>query len=186
MSIMHWPSEQPANNVYRVKAPTRLSLHQPAKEVGRWGFEVSDEEDSFQWFKLGLMHPDDLGDLFDDRFGCWPIQLKVAETLQRINHVRVADLVKTYLQHLWAHILGEIVSTFGVQDEQVSELELHVVIGIPANWNRAAVARLRDAAQEAGVPGYGNRSSSLRFCTEPEAATMALVEHHHVSPDLAV
>ena len=183
LSIGLWPG--PVNTSSEAKAPTRLSLHRPAQEVGRWGFEVSDEEDSFQWFKLGLVHPDDLHDLFGGRFGR-PIQLYEAEKLQQRYDTRATELAKTYLQHLWARILEEIVSAFGVARERIAELELHVVIGIPANWNRAAVARLRDVAQAAGIPGYNNRSSSLGFCIEPEAASMALVEHHHVSPDLAV
>ncbi len=184
-SIMCWPRTQAANIEGRLKTPTRLSLPQSDQEARRWGFEVSDEEDSFQWFKLGLMHQDDLRRAFAgwlDR----PSQLLEAEDMQYRHETSATDLAKTYLRHLWERILEETVTRFGAEREKIRELELHVVIGVPANWNRAAVDRLRHVVEEARIPGYHNHSSSLRFCIEPEAASMALVGHYQLLPDLAV
>ncbi|KAK4152712.1 hypothetical protein C8A00DRAFT_34562 [Chaetomidium leptoderma] len=173
-----------------VKIPTRLALGGPGQDAGkpaRWGFQVPDDERSFRWFKLGLVHRDDVSDgdsdgLFDDLQAS--TELKEAESLRDQQRTTATKLTEEYLRNLWKHIVEQIASRLRITEDDVRASEMHVVIGIPANSKPATVSRLKCAAKAAGIPGYRHPLSSIDFCIEPEAAAVALVEHGGVSLDL--
>ena len=129
-SIDHIINSWPGKNSSSSKAPTRLALlqaSQGANESHRWGFQISGEEESFRWFKLGLAHEDELPS--DIRKAT---ELEDARSLRNEHDRRVIDLVSTFLGNLWTHTVGQITSRHNLSEEQVLQAEIHAVLGVPA------------------------------------------------------
>ncbi|KAK4239028.1 hypothetical protein C8A03DRAFT_32951 [Achaetomium macrosporum] len=163
------------------KAPTRLALYPPsqgASEPHRWGYQVSDDEESFRWFKLGLVHEDEL---HEDLQGA--TELDEARALRSQHKAKVSELVEIYMRKLWGHTVQQIASQHHMTGDQVVQAEIHVVLGVPANWKSGTRLSLLKAARAAGIPGQ-HPLSTVETYIEPEAATIALVEHGAVPADL--
>jgi molecular chaperone DnaK (HSP70) len=193
MIIGNWPrhvGSQSNDGIY--KTPTQLAtdgLDNNAGRPVRWGLLVSDDEPSFRWFKLGLVHQDeyledDLGELHDDIQNS--DEFKKAVALRERHRASATSLTTAYLKALWNHVLKEVASRLKIPEDLVRQSELHVAIGTPANSKSGTVNILRRAAKNAGIPGHRHPRSKLYVCTEPEAAAIALVEHRQVSQDLTV
>lgn len=194
MKIGNWPrklGDRPRNHRHH-KAPTWLATDEWDKDADRpvrWGFLVSHEESSFRWFKLGLVHPDDVledgsGELHGDIQNS--DELKEAQALRGKHHASATRLTAAYLESFWNHIVSEVASKLGISEDHVKQSELHVAIGTPANSTHGTVSRLRNAAKAAGIPGYCHPRSELYVCMEPEAAAIALIEGRQVLQNLTV
>jgi hypothetical protein len=194
LTISNWPKQAGAHsedNTY--KTPTRLATDGLGKDPSqpvRWGLLASDDEASFRWFKLGLVHHDDIrgdenelrGDIRESD------ELKEAATLREKHDTSATELTTIYLRSFWNHVVKQIAAYLpkSTSEDDIKRSELHVAIGTPANSKPATVSRLREAAEAAGIPGYRHPQSELYICIEPEAAAVALVEQRLVSQDLTV
>lgn len=186
----NWPegagTDYQSANSDQLKIPTRLATDGWVKHPGvpsqpvRWGLITSDDEASFQWFKLGLVHldditEDDLGELHGDMRNS--AELDKAVVLRAEHHTSAKGVTIVYLRSVWNHVIEEIASYLMLPEDVIRRSEIHVAIGTPANSKCDTVSRLRGAAESAGIPGYYNSDSKLNVCVEPEAAAVALVEH---------
>ncbi len=162
-----------------MKAPTQLSLHRRGQDA-RWGFQISAEEESFKWFKLGLVRNGDHDGMPR------PLLLTMAEELQSSYNTSPEQLAKTYLRSLWDHTVERIGLEYHMTANDVLGSELHVVVGLPAGLMATTRDDFRRIVESAGIPGGQHQSSTLEFCTEAEAAAIALVEHGNVSLNLTV
>ncbi|CAI7624686.1 unnamed protein product [Penicillium crustosum] len=160
-TITSWPG------AYRQegKAPTRIFY-----EHGKifWGYEVPDNAEPIQWFKLLLLRDKDLSSEVRSE----DLIVRARKMLQDENKTAV-DCTADYLKALWAHTLMSIRSARS--DVIISNLAFHVVITIPAIWKDYARESMKEAARKAGI--LRRRSSTaqtiLTFVPEPEAAGLA-------------
>ncbi|CAI7672409.1 unnamed protein product [Penicillium discolor] len=160
-TITSWPGAYGQES----KAPTRLFY-----EYGKifWGYEVPDDVEPIQWFKLLLLRDEDLSPEVrsDD------LIIRARKMLQDENKTAV-DCIADYLKALWDHTLKSIRSARS--EFIVSNMTFHVVITIPAIWKDYAREAMKEAARKAGI--LQARSSAgetiLTFVPEPEAAGLA-------------
>ncbi|KAH6623390.1 hypothetical protein F5144DRAFT_550940 [Chaetomium tenue] len=143
-----WYNTGRALSVDEAKAPTKIA----ALDRASWGFEVSDTDLSFKWFKLALPHDDELQDDLANS-----AELDEARTLRREHEVKTSELVEAYMGKLWhqyydvrRHRRSCQLGGFGTQ------------------------ASLLTAARAAGIPG-GHDGSKVETCAEPEAAALGLL-----------
>ncbi|KAK4033804.1 hypothetical protein C8A01DRAFT_39733 [Parachaetomium inaequale] len=149
-SVASWPQPSAGHHppATACKTPTRLSLSSPSlgtSEPVLWGSQVPDDGESLRWFKLGLVHEDDLA---EDPFDGFlqdvqeSTELDDAKTLRRQHHTTATKVCKVYLSKLASHVLEYIALKTGLTMAQVLASELHFVVGVPANWQTATLARL--------------------------------------------
>lgn len=133
-----------------------------------WGYEVPDDVEPIQWFKLLLLRDEDLSSEVRSN----DLIVRARKMLQDENKTAV-DCTADYLKALWTHTLKSIKSARN--DFIVSNLVFHVVITIPAIWKDYAREAMKEAARKAGI--LQRRSSAgetiLTFVPEPEAAGLA-------------
>ncbi|KAJ5782155.1 hypothetical protein N7457_003929 [Penicillium paradoxum] len=160
-TISSWPG---ASN-QESKAPTRL-FYEDGKMF--WGYEVPDDAEPLQWFKLLLLRDDDLPpDILANEF-----VLKTRRMLKEERKTAV-ECTAEYLKALWRHTIKSIRSARG--NSVVTNSTFHVVITIPAIWKDYAREAMKEAAEKAGI--LKRRTSAgetiLTFVPEPEAAGLA-------------
>ena len=209
LRIGSWPrgaltDHSPNSGTWGSKTPTRLALNRPdqdagepdqdarepdqnAREPDRWGFQALSDNDSFRWFKLGMYQVEDMcervfGKFLDDLRDS--TELRDARELRDKHSMTATQLSGIFLKRIWNHILEQIASECGITKNEIASSELHVVIGIPANMDIATRGRLQRAVRSADIPC--DAPSTIDYCIEPEAATIALMEHGAVSADLTV
>jgi molecular chaperone DnaK (HSP70) len=76
------------------------------------------------------------------------------------------DVVADYLQRLWEHAVSTLKSRFGAAF--FDNLQIKLVLTIPAIWDHQAQELTRKAAHKAGMMKRGNMK--LELVSEPEAA----------------
>lgn len=116
-----------------------------------------------QWFKLLL------SDEAREKGGG-----KVAEAqavLQRLRKEPV-DVVADYLKQLWRHAVEQI--ELKLTRIAFENMDLRIVLTVPANWDHKAQERTRKAAIKAGITARRSLGAPvLKLVTEPEAAALA-------------
>ncbi len=146
------------------KAPTELYY-----DDGQiyWGYEIPDDVDPVQWFKLQLLRDEDLGP-----------ELRTSEYVGRCRRMlretgkSATDLVADYLRLLWEHVIDTICRDRGTA--AVEGMKFHVVLTVPAIWQGYARQRMEDAVAQAGIlDARVAGKTELSFVTEPEAAALA-------------
>ncbi|KAJ5522024.1 hypothetical protein N7527_006139 [Penicillium freii] len=160
-TITSWPGAYRQES----KAPTRL-FYENGKTF--WGYEVPDEVEPIQWFKLLLLRDEDMSSEVRSN----DLIVRARKMLQDEDKTAV-DCIADYLKGLWAHTLKSIKSDRN--DVIVSNLAFHVVITIPAIWKDYAREAMKEAAKKAGILKRRSSASEtiLTFVPEPEAAGLA-------------
>lgn len=149
--------------------PSTIVLGQNAG-ADRWGFDVSSEggKDAHRLTKLALLHADQLP------AGIYNSSDFEAELTLIRDQGRTAFSVASALIHkVFFHGLSDVAKRWGTTLESLLEdVTLHVVVGVPANWQPDARLRLVDTIRGAGIPG-SRPDSTLELFTEPEASAVA-------------
>ncbi|KAK3293040.1 uncharacterized protein B0H64DRAFT_464977 [Chaetomium fimeti] len=162
-----WPgTNQDGPSAFGFKIPTRIAC----SDHSHWGFQVRDDEPSFEWFKLCVPHEDEVP---EDILNA--VTLADARSFRQGQSVKVMGVLEAYLRGLWAHCLESIAFGEGLDVEEVRMCRIYVVIGIPANWKSRSRDFLLEAARNAGIPGLYGRTT-IETCVEPVAAAIALLE----------
>ncbi|KAI1386328.1 actin-like ATPase domain-containing protein [Hypoxylon trugodes] len=175
-TITNWES-QLYGNEEREKCPTAIN-YKP--EGSTWGYAIPLTEQPFQWFKLLLLNENDLADHLRDS-----PQLARARQMLKESGKDPVEVIADYLRHLWSHALGNVRRSMGKRP--LDKTPFHVVITIPAIWKTYALARMRQAARQAGI--LADRPCGptiLTFITEPEAAALATFSDMRRRPDIEV
>lgn len=174
--ITKWESKLYQNSD-REKAPTTIHYGDNPKS-NTWGYGVPLDAEPLQWFKLLLLHDDDL-----------PDHLRHSPHIQRAKEMlaeqgkTATDVIADYLGLMWEHVLENVTRTLG--KTAVNRTPFHVVITVPAIWKGYACARMREAASKAGI--LSERScgiTTLGFVSEPESAARATLADMDGRPDL--
>jgi molecular chaperone DnaK (HSP70) len=145
------------------KVPSRIIYDSRGRVVG-WGF-ASAAEGTFQvqWFKLLLSNE------AREKGGA-----KVGEAqavLQKLGKQPV-DVVADYLKQLWQHAVEQI--ELKLTRIAFENMDLKIVLTVPANWDHRAQERTKKAAIKAGITAQRSFGTPvLKLVTEPEAAALA-------------
>ncbi|KAK8104361.1 uncharacterized protein PG998_011394 [Apiospora kogelbergensis] len=164
--VRQWPSTVPRNRDLQ-KVPTRL--HYAADGKITWGYEIQDNINTLQWFKLLLMDKATIPGYLSD-------STHLHEAQQMLNHMGkdATTVTADYLKLLWNHAITEIKREKGAG--LVESTPFHVILTVPAVWPETARNRMRQAAERAGI--LDNRlvgATSLKFISEPEAAAISIL-----------
>lgn len=97
------------------------------------------------------------------------------------------EVAADYLRLLWRHTIEQM--ELKLTKIALDNMDIRVVLTIPANWDHAAQKRTKDAAIQAGITARrGNSTPVLRLVTEPEAAALAAWKDAglRLRPDISV
>ncbi|WQF77449.1 Putative ATPase, nucleotide binding domain-containing protein [Colletotrichum destructivum] len=180
--ITRWEAELNYNSDTE-KTPSTLLYHGPYGEPS-WGYGIpaATSAEPLKWFKLLLIDHQDL-----PREPQSSAQIATARRLMSEANMEPVDVIAGYLRRLWNHSIECI--TLSTGKELVKMCRFHVIITLPAIWPAYAKARMRRAAQEAGI--LENRSAGetagetvLSFISEPEAAALATMRDLSNRPNI--
>ena len=145
------------------KVPSRIIYDSHGKVVG-WGFACASEGTfQVQWFKLLL------SDEAREKGGAKVVEAQAV--LQKLKKEPV-DVVADYLERLWRHAVEQI--ELKLTRIAFQNMDLRVVLTVPANWDHKAQERTKKAAVKAGINARRSLGApALRLVTEPEAAALA-------------
>lgn len=149
------------------KVPSKLVYDLSGRVCG-WGWETpANGQVQVQWFKLLL------SDEAKDKGGA-----RVTETqllLEKVIKKQPIDVVADFLRVLWKHTMEQL--DLKLNSATVDNIELRIVLTVPANWDHKAQERTKRAAEKAGLttkrPSSRIGHPTLRLVTEPEAAALA-------------
>ncbi|KAK1970942.1 actin-like ATPase domain-containing protein [Colletotrichum sublineola] len=163
------------------KVPTAI-LYRGAQGAVSWGYDIPTEDISaaMRWFKLLLVDEADLPEKL--RTSC---QISTARKAVKDVNKDPVEVISSYIRHLWNHSIECIGISAG--DELVNMCRFHVVITLPAIWPDYAKARMRRAAENAGILGERPAGeTTLEFISEPEAAALATMRDLAGRPNIKV
>ncbi|KAK6227405.1 hypothetical protein QIS74_00960 [Colletotrichum tabaci] len=176
--ITRWEAELNYNSDTE-KTPSTLLYHGPYGEAS-WGYGIpaATSAEPLKWFKLLLIDHQDLPRELQSS-----AQIATARRLMSEANMDPVNVIAGYLRRLWNHSIECI--TLSTGKELVKMCTFHVVITLPAIWPAYAKARMRRAAQEAGI--LQSRSAGdtvLSFISEPEAAALATMRDLSNRPNI--
>ncbi|GKT54566.1 HSP70 family chaperone [Colletotrichum tofieldiae] len=163
------------------KTPTAIRYRGAQGSVS-WGYGIPVEEtsDAMRWFKLLLIDETDLPENLRTSS-----QIATARKMVKAANKDPVDVISSYIRHLWNHSIECIGISAG--NELVKLCRFHIVITLPAIWPEYAKARMRRAAENAGLlekrPAGG---TTLAFISEPEAAALATMRDLTGRPNIKV
>ncbi|TEA15828.1 Chaperone protein DnaK [Colletotrichum sidae] len=173
-----WCSELNLNSDTE-KTPTTL-LYGNLQEKACWGYGIpaSSADKCLKWFKLLLIDEEDLPTELRKSS-----QIATARRLLRQCNRDVVEVISSYLRHLWNHSIDCITRSTG--KGLLRLCRFHVVVTIPAIWPEYSKARMRRAAEDAGIlKSRPAGETVLSFVSEPEAAALATMYDLQCRPDI--
>ncbi|KAM3514974.1 hypothetical protein MY11210_001333 [Beauveria gryllotalpidicola] len=178
--ITNWDSEYNGCSD-RGKCPTQLQ-YGTISHQSPWGYNVPADKDVVRWFKLLLLDKADLPSAVvkDPQF-------REARKQQKRLKISPTELVACFLRSLWKHCMENITRALG--SSEVANCKIHIVMTVPAIWPHYVQARMKSAAELAGMLQERGTSSALKtttleFLSEPEAAALAALAEMHPRPDI--
>ncbi|KAM3445461.1 hypothetical protein NHJ13734_000374 [Beauveria thailandica] len=178
--ITNWESEYNGCSD-RGKCPTQLQYGTIDHQTP-WGYNIPVNKDVVRWFKLLLLDEADLPSaVLEDP------QYREAREQEKRLRTSATELVACFLRSLWKHCMENITRALG--SSEVVNCKIHIVMTVPAIWPHYVQARMKSAAELAGMLQRTSTSSALRtptleFLSEPEAAALAALAEMHPRPDI--
>ncbi|CAJ2504004.1 Uu.00g113980.m01.CDS01 [Anthostomella pinea] len=167
--IRDWDTDR-SNTHEAQKVPSKIYYDVLTDDI-YWGYEIPDDVEPFEWFKLLLLEQEDLQAHLRDSF-----HLRAARRKLKDSGKTAVEIVGDYLGKLWSHVLMKIMKTEGAI---IDAVPFHVVLTVPAIWKDYTRDRMRLAAKRAGI--MKNRAAGptvVSFISEPEAAAFATTHEH--------
>ncbi|KAK1995876.1 actin-like ATPase domain-containing protein [Colletotrichum falcatum] len=161
------------------KVPTAI-IYRGAQGAVSWGYDIpmADMAGAMRWFKLLLVDEADLPDNLRTSS-----QIATARKAVRKANKDPVEVITSYIRCLWNHSIECIRTSAG--DELIKLCTFHVVITLPAIWPDYAKARMRRAAENAGLlEERPAGQTTLAFISEPEAAALATMKDFANRPDI--
>ncbi|KAI0970582.1 hypothetical protein F4678DRAFT_479977 [Xylaria arbuscula] len=158
--ITSWPG----NIKEEGKVPTEIWYDDD--ENIEWGYQIPIDAEPFRWFKLLMLHTEDLTPAF-----CKSDYLSQSRAKLEKSGRTAVDLIADYLRVLWTYTMATIERARG--EDIVESLPIHVVITVPAIWKDYTRQAMKTAAKKAGIldPRLAGETK-LSFAPEPEAAAL--------------
>ncbi|KAF6835704.1 Hsp70 family chaperone [Colletotrichum plurivorum] len=176
--ITRWKAQLRFNSDTEKTPSTLLYQGNHGDAVWGYGIPASNGHEPLKWFKLLLIDANDL----PRELRASP-QIATARKILSDNNKNAIEVVSDYLKNLWDHSIESIKLTAG--KKLVELCKFHVVITLPAIWPAYAKARMRRAAQKAGIlDTRWAGQTTLSFISEPEAAALATMRDLGKRPDI--
>jgi hypothetical protein len=156
--ITGWDSEID-HNEGSAKVPTRIS-YSKYRNISSWGFDHDAQDTQLSWFKLLLC------EATKKRAAAQRSFLDKLENDMKSLDKKPVDVVADYLHRLWGHATTTLKSRFG--EAFFEDVQIKIVLTIPAIWDHAAQQLTEHAAKKAGITSRPNMK--LELVSEPEAA----------------
>lgn len=156
--ITGWDSEID-HNEGSAKVPTRISYSKYGN-VSSWGFDHDAQDRQLSWFKLLLCEET------KKRAASQRAFLDKLEGDMKSLDKTAVDVAADYLHRLWNHATATLKSRFG--EAFYEDLQIKLVLTIPAIWDHQAQEMTKAAARKAGMMNRSNMK--LELVSEPEAA----------------
>ncbi|KAK7753361.1 hypothetical protein SLS62_004651 [Diatrype stigma] len=164
--ISQWRGVKQMSTYERVKVPTKI-VYDPAGKI-HWGYEVPDDGDAIEWFKLLLVEEKDLSEKLRGSNNT-QVPRKKLDDLDKDVLIVVSD----YLRQLWEYALTHMERTLGAVAEVAS---LSIVLTVPAIWPEYARNTMLKAAKLAGIcEDRVSGKTVIQLVPEPEAAAIATI-----------
>ncbi|KAK0100291.1 hypothetical protein ONS96_007572 [Cadophora gregata f. sp. sojae] len=151
-TVKRWPDSAQTTEW----VPTTIKYHDDDPTSYRWGYQIEDEEERHEWFKLGLNSDVPLSGL--------ALSYPNRTALPAVTGAEAARLTTDYLRGLKKHVDQYISEKLG--EVFLRNKKPQYIITVPAVWSDKAQAGTRQCAQDAGM-GHKN---NIQIITEPEAA----------------
>ncbi|KAL2060285.1 hypothetical protein VTL71DRAFT_9680 [Oculimacula yallundae] len=163
--ISSWPAHLPANSCQH-KVPSVLT-YDKGGNVASWGYKLDSTKHYIEWFKLGLSKEATRKIAADQ-----PEKYERLQAILRHKQKSAVDVVADFLRCLWTHATKEIQRSVvrGVWDN----VDLKIVLTVPAIWDHDAQHLTRSAAEMAGLLERSN--TTLELIGEPEAAALSVFD----------
>ena len=161
--ISTWEDTTNRNNRDSGKVPSHIIYDRQGKVVG-WGFNSKPDRTCIRvkWFKLLLSEEARENGIRN---------LKAVEAQLAALKKTPVRVVADYLKLLWEHAVKMIERK--ITSSAFDNMELRIVVTVPANWDLAAQRRTKEAVELAGITASRFRGvPSLKLVTEPEAAAL--------------
>lgn len=150
------------------KAPTAVHFTEDGQSM-KWGYQATDCESPFRWFKLLLLRDTDV-----DLHILNSPQYKQSQQTMANYQNNPTEVITCYLRELWDHTLDEIKKATG--PSTLAICELYVVVTLPAIWPAYAQASMMQAIDNAGIRDDRPMGRpEVYFIREPEAAALASI-----------
>ncbi|KAK7417741.1 hypothetical protein QQX98_004397 [Neonectria punicea] len=127
------------------------------------GPQVPAGTESMEWFKLALLHHDDLDNEIRDS----PL-FQEYESFRRRLDLKASQVVQHLLKYMWGKFKDALRSS---NPEEI--FLFHLTVALPANWPQYTLAAMRDAVKKSGI-GL-ELHAPVSFISEPEATTLATI-----------
>jgi molecular chaperone DnaK (HSP70) len=161
--VSNWETDE-ANNHDLEKVPSIVTYNSHGK-VNSWGFSLEERRHHISWFKLGLCE-EATKMLAKER----PERYEMLYDLLTKYNKKPLDVSADYLRLLWAHAMENIQER--VDPVLWENINLRIVLTVPAIWDHKAQDLTRQAAKMAGM--LDRKGSTLELIAEPEAAALAV------------
>ena len=122
-----------------------------------------------QWFKFLVLHPTE-----------WPRHalnstlLVDASSNMGLLNMTVIQVIGSFLKLLWPAVKYIASSDLGISNEALQELDLHLVMTVPANWKKDAINRMNMAVKESKILETFAQAR-LTFMPEQAAAMVGIL-----------
>ncbi|KAF3760673.1 hypothetical protein M406DRAFT_268094, partial [Cryphonectria parasitica EP155] len=147
------------------------------KKDTKWGFNIDDQEERFQWFKL----EQDPKYTEEELRNAYP-----PLTIKPENELQARDLITEYLKHLRKHVANTIKESLDVGGGRVEALLKDVrweyIITVPAMWPESAQNITEECAKNAGMSLY----RQVQIIAEPEAAGIYALDQMSQELDMRI
>jgi molecular chaperone DnaK (HSP70) len=164
--VSSWESDL-SNNRDNHKVPSVLTYDKKLGQVTSWGYKLEHRKHHISWFKLALSkHAAEM--VAKDQ----PERVEKLDKLLSEYDKEPAEVAADYLRCLWTHTEKSIIRTIG--REMWENVNLKIVLTVPAIWDYAAQEQTRRAAKMAGL--LGRKGTTLELVGEPEAAALSVFD----------
>lgn len=163
--VSSWESDF-SNNHDNHKVPSVLT-YDKSGQVTSWGYKLESRKHHITWFKLALSeHAKNL--VYDRQ----PERVEQLDKLFSRYHKGPVQVAADYLRCLWTHTKKSIERMIG--REMWENVNLKIVLTVPAIWDYAAQEQTRNAAEMAGL--LDRKGTTLELVGEPEAAALSVFD----------
>ncbi|KIW19845.1 hypothetical protein PV08_00420 [Exophiala spinifera] len=161
--IVEWPNAEGEGGCTSDKVPTELAF---SGDCPKWGFQIDEDEQRYQWFKLGIDPKQQQQQAVSHLSIAYP-SAKALPPASDPHHSPV-ELATTYLICIRRHV--EKLLTLKLGKGVIDTTPICYTITVPAIWDDAAKARTQQCAKNAGM------GDEVRIISEPDAAIIYAID----------
>ncbi|KAK7428213.1 hypothetical protein QQZ08_005279 [Neonectria magnoliae] len=127
------------------------------------GPQIPEGTEAMEWFKLALLHHDDLDSVIRES-----ALVKEYQSFRRRLKFKASEVVQHLLKYMW----GKFKDTLQSSNPEKAFL-FHLTVAVPANWPQYTFTAIRKAVEKSGIGP--ELHAPVSFVSEPEATILATI-----------